>query len=85
MHVARKVLPTIAVTSASTMAEALLAVSALSFLGLGPAAPAATSRRSASTILISKPGIGLPEVRVICSTDASGGIQVTSPAVSLAP
>ena len=42
MHVARKVLPTIAVTSATTMAEALLAVSALSFLGLGPAAPAAT-------------------------------------------
>jgi peptide/nickel transport system permease protein len=42
VHVARKILPTIAVTSATTMAEALLAVSALSFLGLGPAAPAAT-------------------------------------------
>jgi peptide/nickel transport system permease protein len=42
VHVARKVLPTIAVTSATTMAEALLAVSALAFLGLGPAAPAAT-------------------------------------------
>jgi peptide/nickel transport system permease protein len=42
VHVARKILPTIAVTSATTMAEALLAVSALSFLGLGPPAPAAT-------------------------------------------
>jgi peptide/nickel transport system permease protein len=42
MHVARKILPTIAVTSATTMADALLAVSALSFLGLGPAAPAPT-------------------------------------------
>jgi peptide/nickel transport system permease protein len=42
VHIARKILPTIAVTSATTMAEALLAVSALSFLGLGPPAPAAT-------------------------------------------
>ena len=42
VHVARKVVPTIAVTSATTMAEALLAVSALAFLGLGPPAPAAT-------------------------------------------
>jgi peptide/nickel transport system permease protein len=42
VHVARKVLPTIAVTAATTMAEALLAVSALSFLGLGPPAPAPT-------------------------------------------
>ncbi|MDX6599347.1 MAG: peptide/nickel transport system ATP-binding protein [Gaiellales bacterium] len=42
VHIVRKVLPTIAVTSATTMAEALLAVSALSFLGLGPPAPAAT-------------------------------------------
>jgi peptide/nickel transport system permease protein len=42
VHVFRKVLPTIAVTSATTMAEALLAVSALSFLGLGPPAPAPT-------------------------------------------
>jgi peptide/nickel transport system permease protein len=42
VHVFRKVLPTIAVTSATTMAEALLAVSALAFLGLGPPAPAAT-------------------------------------------
>jgi peptide/nickel transport system permease protein len=41
-HVFRKILPTIAVTSATTMAEALLAVSALAFLGLGPPAPAAT-------------------------------------------
>jgi peptide/nickel transport system permease protein len=42
VHVFRKILPTIAVTSATTMAEALLAVSALAFLGLGPPAPAAT-------------------------------------------
>ena len=42
VHVFRKVVPTIAVTSATTMAEALLAVSALAFLGLGPPAPAAT-------------------------------------------
>jgi peptide/nickel transport system permease protein len=42
VHVARKVVPTIAVTAATSMAEALLAVSALAFLGLGPAAPAPT-------------------------------------------
>jgi peptide/nickel transport system permease protein len=42
VHVFRKIVPTIAVTSATTMAEALLAVSALAFLGLGPPAPAAT-------------------------------------------
>ncbi len=42
VHIVRKILPTVAVTSATTMAEALLAVSALSFLGLGPPAPAAT-------------------------------------------
>ena len=42
VHVFRKILPTIAVTAATTMAEALLAVSALAFLGLGPPAPAAT-------------------------------------------
>ena len=42
VHVFRKVVPTVAVTSATTMAEALLAVSALAFLGLGPPAPAAT-------------------------------------------
>ena len=42
VHIARKILPTIAVTAATTMAEALLAVSALSFLGLGPPAPAPT-------------------------------------------
>jgi peptide/nickel transport system permease protein len=42
VHVFRKIVPTIAVTSATTMAEALLAVSALAFLGLGPPAPAST-------------------------------------------
>jgi peptide/nickel transport system permease protein len=41
-HVVAKVVPTIAVTSATIMADALLAVSALAFLGLGPAAPAPT-------------------------------------------
>jgi peptide/nickel transport system permease protein len=41
-HVWRKVLPTVAVTSASAMASALLTVASLAFLGLGVVPPAPT-------------------------------------------
>ena len=42
VHLARKVLPTIAVTSATMLAAALLAVSFLTFLGIGVTPPAPT-------------------------------------------
>ena len=42
VHVVRKVLPTLAVTTASATAGALLAVSFLTFLGIGVVAPAPT-------------------------------------------
>ena len=42
MHVVRKVLPTMAVTTASATAAALLAVSFLTFLGIGVVPPAPT-------------------------------------------
>ena len=46
-HVLRKVLPNIVVTTASSTAGALLAVSFLTFLGVGVRPPAPTSGRSA--------------------------------------
>jgi peptide/nickel transport system permease protein len=42
VHVWRKVLPTVAVTTASAMASALLTVASLAFLGLGVVPPAPT-------------------------------------------
>lgn len=42
MHVWRKILPTVAVTTASSMAAGLLAISSLSFLGVGMQPPAPT-------------------------------------------
>jgi peptide/nickel transport system permease protein len=42
MHIWRKILPTVAVTTASSMAAGLLAVSSLAFLGVGMQPPAPT-------------------------------------------